>query len=68
MFLAKDLIYRLVCPVEKRLNIDQTINHRFFKLNYESNSSSLDEDFCDDDESIISGYDMISSKMEIFNS
>ena len=61
--IAKDLIYKLVCPLEKRLDIDQTLNHPFFKLYNESKFTLLDEDLCNEDDSTITGYDMISSKM-----
>ena len=67
-FKAKDLISNLVCPVEKRLNIDQTLNHQFFQIYDESKSMNLDEAFIEDSESTRVGYTMISSKMEIFNS
>ena len=66
-FKAKDLISNLVCLVEKRLNIDQTLNHQFFKIYEETEPDNLDEAFIEDSESTRVGYTMISSKMEIFN-
>ena len=69
IFIAKDLISHLVCPADKRLDIDQTLNHRFFKL-YGDSNCSLEEDFVEEDDrsTIVGNNTMISSKMEMFNS
>ena len=42
--LAQDLISKLVCPLEKRLDVHQALAHDFFKENEES-EDTLDENF-----------------------
>lgn len=64
--IAKEFIWKLVCPVEKRMNVDEALNHRFFTIHYDLNNKQSLEDLCDE-ENTVRTQENLSSNIKFFN-